>query len=231
MPSGLVARIVGRMRHAPTSTTPSLPARPQRLRLRVGAMAMLALVVFAASACGVFGGSDDESSPPAVEVTEEIIACDAATVDAGPVPSIDMGAIVVSALADAERVPVDGGIEIPFVLEIEALDPDDVGDEAADAPVDPSSLAILQARTAEDVAVLLRADAVAEAGADRPGPASALSFERCAEPVRHQVTLLVTAPGCLVLVANDPATGGFTELPVRVEVDECTATPPPAPVG
>lgn len=191
---------------------------------------MLAVVVLAGSACGVLGGSDDESDAPAVEVTEEVVTCDVATDPGGARPSIDMGAVVVSALADAERVPVDGGIEIPFVLEIEALGPDDVATGDDDA-IAPSSLAILQARTAEDIAVLLRADAVPEAGADRPGPASALSFERCAEPVRHQVTLLVTAPGCLVLVANDPATGGFTELPVRVEVDECAATPPPAPVG
>lgn len=192
-----------------------------------------ALALLTASGCGIVDGDDDESAPPDVEVTEEIVPCDAAAVapSAGLVPSIDLGSIVVSALADAERVPVDGGIEIPFTVEIEALGPDEVSDDADDALIDPSSLGILQARTAEQIAVLLRADAVEEAGADRPGPASALSFERCAEPVRHEVSLLVTAPGCLVLVANDPTTGGFTELPVRVEVDECTATPPPAPVG
>ncbi len=133
-------------------------------------------------------------------------------------------------VADAERVAVDGGTEITFAVEIEALDVDEVPPPTTDRRR-PSSLAILQARTAENLAVLLRVDAVAEAGADRPGPASALSFERCAEPVRHTVTLLVTDPGCLVLVGNDPTTGGFTELPVRVGVDACAATPPPAPVG
>lgn len=190
-----------------------------------------ALALLTASGCGIVDGDDDESAPPDAEVTEEIVPCDAATTAAaGLVPSIDLGSIVVSALADAERVPVDGGIEIPFTVEIEALGPDELSDDAPDAPIDPSSLGILQARTAEQIAVLLRVDAVEEAGADRPGPASALSFERCAQPVRHEVTLLVTGPGCLVLVANDPPTGGFTELPVRVEVDECTATPPPAPI-
>lgn len=214
------------MRHALSSTN-----RSARLRLRAAVTATLAVLLLTASGCGVFDGGDDESAP-AAEVTEEIVPCDAA-VDpaAGLAPSIDLGSIVVSALADAERIPVDGGIEIPFTVEVEALGPGELADETDEAPIDPSSLSILQARTAEQIAVLLRADAVEEAGADRPGPASALSFERCAEPVRHEVTLLVTAPGCLVLVANDPPTGGFTELPVRVQVDECTATPPPAPVG
>ena len=204
---------------------------PSVCRQRAGALALLVVVSVAASGCGVLDGPGGEAGPAEAEVTEEIVGCDAATTDAGPAPSIDLGAIVVAALADAERVPVEGGTEIRFAVEIEPLDPEAVPDAVDDGGVDPSSLAILQARTAEDTAVLLRADAVAEAGADRPGPASALSFERCAEPVRHQVTLLVTRPGCLVLVANDPATGGFTELPVRVGVDECTATPPPAPVG
>lgn len=209
---------------------PTRPIRPPRLPVRRAVAATLALIVLAASGCGSGGDSGDEV-PSAAELTEEVVPCVAATdAGAGLVPSIDMGGIVVSSLAEAQRVRVEGGIEIPFTVEIDALDDDEVADSGA-APVDAASLAILQARTAEDLAVLLRADAVAEAGADRPGPASALSFQRCPEPVLHRVTLLVTAPGCLVLVANDPSIGGFTELPVRVEVDECTATPAPAPVG
>jgi hypothetical protein len=192
-------------------------------------VALLAASIITAG-CGLLDAPSGGDAAP-VEVTEEIVGCaDAATDAGGPAPSIDLGAIVVAAIADAERVPVDGGTEITFAVEIEALDSDEAA-ETAEGSVDPSSLAILQARTAEATAVLLRVDTVEEAGADRPGPVSALSFERCTEPVRHEVTLLVTEPGCLVLVANDPRTGGFTELPVRVDVDECTATPPPAPVG
>lgn len=210
---------------------PKTTNRRARVPARAGVLAMLVVASMAASGCGVLDSPAGEAGPAEAEVTEEIVGCDAATNEAGPVPSIDLGSIVVAALADAERVPVDGGTEIRFAVEVEPFDPDAVPDVDDDGRLHPSSLAILQARTAEETAVLLRADAVAEAGADRPGPASALSFERCALPVRHQVTLLVTRPGCLVLVANDPATGGFTELPVRVGVAECSATPPPAPVG
>src|SRR6056297_377876 len=112
-PFGAAGRIVGRMRPAPIPTIPSPPTRPSPRRLRAGVAATAALVLLAPG-CGILGGSDDEAAPSDAEVTEEIVPCDVATTGAGPVPSIDLGAVVVSALADAERVPVDGGIEIPF---------------------------------------------------------------------------------------------------------------------
>ena len=97
-------------------------------------------------------------------VTEEIVGCDAVSAPAGEDPSIHLGSIVLGPVADAERVTVEGGTEITFIVEVEPLGAEPTAD--ADQPVDSSSVAILQARAAGDVAALLRVDEVAEAGAE-----------------------------------------------------------------
>jgi hypothetical protein len=188
--------------------------------VRRGPAGLVALVsaafVWVVVGCGAVDVSPaDDAAGPTVEVTEELVACGDAAAAAATDGPIDLGALRLGAVADAERVTVDGGVEIRFPVVVEAL-PGAAEDES-------DTVTILQARAQDVDGVLLRVDGDEVAGADRVGAVAALSFARCDDDVRFDVVLTVVGDGCPVLVGNDPVTGGFTELPVRVGVDACAA--------
>lgn len=174
-------------------------------------MASLFVTAWAAGCGGVdVSPADPDVAAPTVEVSEEIVGCDLGdAVDTEAPGTVDLGSIAAVAVADAERVTEGDATTIAFTVVVEPDDPD------AELPGDdPGRTAILQARAGEGSSVLLRLVGDDDIGADVAGPVSVLSFARCDEPKAHEVVLSATAPTCVALVANDPSTGGFTELPV-----------------